>query len=699
MLATLKLRLQEALNRVFVRSTLYAFFGLSVFSLTLIGMNYYKLSSQTIDRLTNDARGKASLVTNIAAREIKNKNYGEVERLLNALVQESHVIAAKAYGRFGQEFASDYLSAVPSSEVQFSEIALNAAQDRKSQFSENSQMLEYTLPAFRGGEAVGSVSIRMSKEEIAGFQRDALWQAAILLGVLILAFVPVLGWLMYRATAGVSQVTQAANEAAEGFLDCDLKTNAPGEVGELQTAFRRMMVKLRENMVSIERLAYTDRITNLPNRAQLDKQALTLIDMNPKACGAVIYIGLDRFKMINELHGHAVGDQLLGHLSSRLVRLVDELGHPHTQKPPTVARFSGDEFVAILPGLTDKKLLHELSETVLKLLSKPVRVGPMSLSVSASAGVVTYPEHGKGSEEVMRNANLAMFEAKTSGRSRFVAFNERIREQVTEREKIADRLHQAVEDEALVVHYQPKIDLRTGNIVGSEALLRWTDEELGFVSPVKFIPVAEERGLIVPIGEFVLKTALEDMKALHQADVGVSVAVNVAPVQLQNAGFTDKTLGIIGESGFQTEKLELEITESSLMDYSEFLLDQIRPIQREGVKFAIDDFGTGYSSLHSLANMPFDTLKIDRSFIMDIASCEDRRAIVELILMMARQLKMDTVSEGIETDLQRDFINLWGGTLGQGFLWSPAVPIAEFSEMVQASQNPTIDTTTAKMAG
>ena len=682
MLATLRLRIQEGLKRVFVRSTLYAFLGLLVFSLTLIAVNYYNLASKTAERLALDAREKALLVTNIAAREIENKNYDEVERLLNALSRERHVIAAKAYGRFGQEFASDYLSAVPSSEVQFREAALNAAQYRQSQFQETVEMIEYILPAFRGGEAVGSVLIRMSKEEIAGLQRDAFLQVAVLLGVLLLAFVPVLGWLMYRATAGVSQITQAANEAAEGFLDYDLNTNAPGEVGELQTAFRRMMVKLRENMVNIERLAYTDRITRLPNRAQLDKQALTLIDMQPNSCGSVIYIGLDRFKMINELHGHAVGDELLEQLSLRLASLVEELAHPHTQKPPTVARFSGDEFVVLLPGLVDGTLLQEIAETVLDLLSRPVCIGPMSLSVTASAGVVSYPKHGTSSEEVLRNANLAMFEAKASERGHSVAFNETIRKHVTERELIAERLNQALHDGSLSVYYQPKVDLESGRIVGSEALLRWTDEELGSVSPAKFVPVAEERGLIVPIGEFVLKTALEDMQQLHQSIPDISVAVNVAPVQFQDSGFTDRTLGIIGESGFDTDKLELEITESSLIDYSDMLLDQIKPIQRQGVKFAIDDFGTGYSSLHSLANMPFDTLKIDRSFIMDIADCHDRRAIVELILSMARQLKMNTVSEGIETTLQKDFINLWGGTLGQGFLWSPAIPIEAYSELV-----------------
>jgi len=679
----------EVFKRVFVRATLYGVFGLVAFSLALIAIDYYSQTSKISDRLARTAHDKALFVTNIAAREIESKNYGELERLLNAIAGDRYIVAAKVYNRFGHEFASDFTSAVPSSEVAFSEAALNAAQSGQPVRIETGTTIEYLLPAFRGGAAVGSVLVRISKTEMQGILREKFTQVAIVLGLLLLAFVPVLALLMYRATAGVSRVTQAANEAAEGFLDCSLKTDAPGEVGDLQTAFRGMMVKLRENIIKIEQLAYTDRITGLPNRAKLDNTALTQIDLRPNGNGGVLYIGLDRFKLINDLHGHAVGDKLLRLISKSLLRHIARMAGPQTSKPPCVARFSGDEFVVLLPGLNDPEALDGLAASLVGCLGGTHQIDRLSLSVTVSVGVVRYPEHGSTSEEVLRNANMAMYEAKAAGRAQSVTYNDLIRERMTEREQIRDRLKTALKERSLSVYYQPKVDLASGRIAGSEALLRWKDAELGQVPPFKFIPVAEESGLIGPIGEFVLETALRDMKAINDNGADVSVAVNVAPLQLQSPDFCDRTLGIIKDSGFARQRLELEVTESSLVDYSQTLLDRIMPIKREGVKFAIDDFGTGYSSLNSLASMPFDTLKIDRSFIMDIDKSEDRRSIVELILMLARQLHLTTVSEGVETQLQMDYINLWGGTLGQGYLWSPAVPYRAFRKMVlEADSSP-----------
>lgn len=683
LLYSLLQKLTRLFRAVYFRATLYAICGLVSFSLVLICIDYYSQVQKIGERLANTAHEKAHFVTNIAAREIENKNYGEVERLLNAIAGDRYIVAAKAYSRFGQEFASDFTSAEPSSVAHFSEEALNAAQLKTAQYRETADTIEYVLPAIRGGEAVGSVLVRISKQEMAGILREKIFQVAAILGVLLLAFVPILGLLMYRAIVGVSSVTQAANEAAEGFLDCKFPTSAPGEIGDLQTAFRRMMVNLRRNILKIEKLAYTDRITGLPNRAKLDNAALSLIDLRPRDKGGVLYVGLDRFKLINDLHGHAIGDQFLAELASRLSAVVTEIAEPHASQPVCVARFSGDEFVVLLPGINDERILEELADVIVARMGALLRIGELSLSVTASVGVVTYPDYGKTAEEVIRNANMAMYQAKTLGRSRAITYNDTFREQMSEREQISHRLKGALRENALSVHYQPKVNIATGQIVGSEALLRWHDEDLGDVPPGKFVPVAEENGLIIPIGEFVLKTALNDIGALQREGKDVSVAVNVAPAQLHTPCFTDRTLGIIGESGYSTELLELEITESSLVDYSQSLLDKILPIKDEGVQFAIDDFGSGYSSLHSLASMPFDTLKVDRSFITDIANCEHRRTIVELILMMARQLNLNTVAEGVETELQKDYINLWGGALGQGFLWSPAVPIEKFSSLIQ----------------
>ena len=604
-----------------------------------------------------------------------------MERLLNAVAKDDHVTAAKAYSRFGQEFASDFMSAAPTSEVQFNELALNAALTGEAKLQETAGSIDYVLPVFRNGTAVGSVLVRVSKAEIAGIFYNTLWQVVALLGVVAFAFIPALGWLMYKATAGISEVTQAAKEATEGYLDCDLETDAPGEVGDLQAAFRHMLQTQRSNIVEIERLAYTDMITGLANRAKLDKLAATMIDHKPGAEGAVLYVGFDRFKLINDMHGHRVGDEVMRQLAARLGRLLDKVAHPHTKNAPALARFSGDEFVAILPGLTDPDQLTEVSETVLRLLSRPVQIGSMSLSVSASAGFVTYPEQGDTAEEVMKNANLAMYQAKSASRGRAVSYSEALRTQANERELIADRLRHAVDTGGLDVFYQPKVIPENGKIVGSEALLRWNDEVLGHVSPAKFIPIAEERGLIAPIGRFVLQRSLHDTKHLHDEGLETSVAVNVSPAQFQEETFIEETIGTVSESGVSTEKVELEITESSLMDYSDTVLDRIRPIREQGVKFAIDDFGTGYSCLSSLANMPFDTLKIDRSFISQIESNHQAAAIVRSVLGLGHGLQMRVIVEGVETQAELAFLEAENCRSLQGYLIGRPAAIETFSAL------------------
>ncbi len=436
-------------------------------------------------------------------------------------------------------------------------------------------------------------------------------------------------------------------------------------------------------------------MTGLPNRLKFENTAIQLIDLSPRAEGAVLFIDLDRFKMINDMHGHAVGDELLKHVAERIRSLVAEYFEPHTTSAPFVARFAGDEFVAVLPGMTDAGKLVELSEIVIEKIGRPVRVDPLSLIVRASMGIALYPQDGQVADDVLRCADMAMYRSKEDGRDQATIFNEKIREQALERQKIERHLMSALDNNELRVFYQPKIDLVSGNIIGSEALLRWTNPELGNVPPFKFVPIAEECGLMTPIGEFVLRQSLEDMNRLLAEGHDLKIAVNVAPVQFQSVYFTDRTLGILGESGFPLDRLELEITESSVMDDPARVMDQIMPIKEEGVLLAIDDFGTGYSSLNTLATMPFDTIKIDRSFVRDMAEDENQRAIVQLILMMARQLKMKTVAEGIETPLQFDQLRAWGASYAQGYLWSPPVDYAAFAGMVRNGLNPsaTMDAT------
>ncbi|WP_417671300.1 putative bifunctional diguanylate cyclase/phosphodiesterase [Roseibium sp.] len=648
-------------------------------------MNFFTQLWKIEERLSEVAKGHAVLVSRIAAREIQSKNYTDMERILDALASEPLVTAAEAYTRFGHVFASDIETRLAGAEAFIDEDVLTAVENKKSITRDTANAFEYIMPVYLNGETVGAVGVTVSKAEIQELKNTVILQALVLTGALLLVFVPLGTFLIYRSTHGISRVTEAANEAAQGFLDTSLKVDTVGEVGELQEAFQQMAINLRNNMQRIEYLAHVDGITGLPNRLKFGNVATQMIDLSPTAKGGLLFLDLDRFKAINDSHGHGVGDKLLLMVGERVTQLIDEHAKDRCKGKPFISRFAGDEFIVILPGMTDADELKELADTIGTQICAPFRVDNLKLTVRASIGVAFYPQDGASSDELLRCADMAMFAAKEAGRDQTVIFDEKIREKALEREKIERCLRTALDNDELKVFYQPKLDIETGRIMGSEALLRWHHPELGNVPPWKFIPLAEECGLMTSIGEFVLRKSLDDMSVLRREGNDLSVAVNVAPVQFESEFFTDRTLGILGESGFPLEKLELEITESSIMDDPKRVYDQIMPIKDEGVLFAIDDFGTGYSSLNTLATMPFDTLKIDRSFVMDMADSEDRRAIVQLILMMAQQLRMKTVAEGIETNGQYDHLKAWGATYAQGFLWSPPVGYDQFREMVRSS--------------
>lgn len=688
-------RAQTAYGRVFIRSTAYLMFLMISFSLIMAFINYRDEMQAVENGLERAATGHAKLIAALSADKIAQDDFATLQPLLNALASEPEVVAAKIFSASGQLIAFDQglreTGVSPASDP----IALRVVETGKPVTGKNASSTDYYLPVLRNGEAVGAVLVKMSTEELQAVRSEVLLQVLILFGILIVVIVPLGTYMMYRSTRGISRVTQAANEAAQGFLDPNMVVDAKGEVGELQEAFKAMAVNLRKTIKHIEYLAHVDGVTELPNRLKFENTAIQLIDLSPKAEGAVLFIDLDRFKMINDMHGHAVGDELLKLVAERIGSLVAEYFEPHTTSAPLVARFAGDEFVAVLPGMTDAEKLVELSEIVIEKIGRPVRVDPLSLIVRASMGIALYPQDGVLSDDVLRCADMAMYRSKEDGRDQATIFNEKIREEALERQKIERHLMTALDNNELRVFYQPKIDLTSGNIIGSEALLRWSNPELGNVPPFKFVPIAEECGLMTPIGEFVLRQSLEDMSRLLTEGHDLKVAVNVAPVQFQSVYFTDRTLGILGESGFPLDRLELEITESSVMDDPQRVMSQILPIKEEGVHLAIDDFGTGYSSLNTLATMPFDTIKIDRSFVRDMAEDENQRAIVQLILMMARQLKMKTVAEGIETPLQFDQLRAWGASYAQGYLWSPPVGYDAFATLVRngLGSSPAMDAT------
>lgn len=669
---------RSVLGRVFIRSALYitallfAFAGLS-------GYVYHQAQSERADQQFLQMAGShANMLATLGAGAIGNSDHREVRRLADAMRHELNVTGVDVFDANGTTFL-DELARPPISSASVREVLRTG----REIIQKRGIRLALYSPVVNSGRVDGVIFLAMRQEQAAAANAALLRQTLLTTGLFVLVSLPLCAYLLHRSTRGISRVTQAANEAAQGFLDTSLTPQGTGEVRELQVAFSTMAQRLRATIQRIEYMANVDHVTCLPNRLKFGNILTKRIDQEKGASGGLFLIDLDRFKAINDMHGHEVGDRLLLLVAERLSALTQKMVDDGLETTPVLSRWSGDEFMILIPGVTDQDVLHVLAEEILRGLRQPFRVDNHLFKVRASIGVCIYPDQAATSDDILRCADMAMFSAKQSGRDRCSFFNVQIRKAAEERERIEHHLRDALAQNEFSVVYQPKVHMTTGRIIGSEALLRWNNPELGQVSPFRFVPLAEECGLMPAIGEFVLQRSLSDMRDMRRSGHDLTIAINVSPVQFQADFFTDRTLGVLGESNFPLERVELEITESALGASPQQIRQQMMPLKDEGVSFAIDDFGTGFSNLGTLTSLPFDTLKIDRSFVTRIDEDEERRNLVQVILLMARQLNMKTVAEGIETEMERRYLGTWGANIGQGYLWSPPVSLAAFRELVE----------------
>jgi diguanylate cyclase (GGDEF)-like protein/PAS domain S-box-containing protein len=426
--------------------------------------------------------------------------------------------------------------------------------------------------------------------------------------------------------------------------------------------------KLAEERVQF--LAYYDALTGLPNRTLLqDRLAKALGGAHRrKDKVAILFLDLDSFKIINDSLGHSVGDLVLQEAAERLKRWARE--------QDTVARVGGDEFLLVLTGLKDVADAAVAAERIVNMMTAGFVVQGHSLNVSCSIGVTIFPEHGADCETLIKNADAAMYCAKENGRNWFRFFTEDMNAQVVERLTLESSLRLALGREELFLVYQPQVDIATGRITGLEALLRWQHPKLGLVPPDKFIRIAENSGLILPIGEWVLRTACRQARKWQDEGLpAVSLAVNVSAVQFRQEGFCELIRKVLHETGLAPQYLELELTESLLLSSGDVTLSVLQALKAMGLKLAIDDFGTGYSSLSYLKKFPVSKLKIDRSFVRDIAVNLDDAAITTAIISMAKSLNLKVIAEGVEDEAQMSFLCAYHCDEIQGYYFSkPLAP-------------------------
>jgi len=433
-----------------------------------------------------------------------------------------------------------------------------------------------------------------------------------------------------------------------------------------------------------------DTVTGLPNRRFFQDRAeqARLRAVRDKGLFAICFIDLDSFKAVNDRHGRKTGDDLLCEVAKRLVgsvRLSDSIARLDRESANLgVARLGGDEFTLLLTGISEAADVDRIARRVLNALRAPLQVAGQELLVTASLGVAIYPFDGDSVETLLRSADAAMYCAKEHGRNNCKFFSASMNDKFERKLGLEDRLRGALSRDELSVHYQPLRHVETGRVVAAEALVRWTDSELGTVPPAEFIPVAENAGLVDQLGEWVLRTASAQSRAWQTAGLQpIRMAVNVSGHQVRKAAFVEKVTQVLQETGLSAAHLELEITESTIMQDDEQIDAAFEALGHLGIGLALDDFGTGYSSLTYLRRFPITRVKIDRSFVKGIPGDAKNLAVSAAIISMAHHLKISVVAEGVETEEQVQSLSELGCEELQGFLFSPPVPANEFVRFLE----------------
>ena len=450
-------------------------------------------------------------------------------------------------------------------------------------------------------------------------------------------------------------------------------------VGALEAAIasQRAIDQLQIAQEHARRLASHDQLTGLANRRLFQdrlEQALATA-RRIKRRVAVLYIDLDGFKLVNDTLGHAAGDGLLRSVAEHLTANLRE--------SDTAARLGGDEFAVLLTNLNDELDASTVATKILNALCHPMPLREHHLFTSASIGIATFPAHGREPEDLIKKADTAMYQAKDRGRNRFEFYSREMNETMKRRLMLETGLRRATAEAELRLFYQPQLDLRRERIVGAEALLRWLHPDLGLLTPDQFLPLAEETGQILEIGEWVLRTACEqNVKWQAIGPSGFRVSVNVSSHQLQS-GFSDLVSNVLTETGLQPEFLELEITESCVVNDAEVAISALHTLKQLGVHISIDDFGTGYSALAYLKYLPIDALKIDQSFVRSLTTDPADATIIEAIVKMAHGLNLTTVAEGVETQEQLLLLGSYGCNRMQGYLFGRPVPPSQFQAWLE----------------
>jgi len=438
---------------------------------------------------------------------------------------------------------------------------------------------------------------------------------------------------------------------------------------------RTSVTLMRTMPMRVHHQAYHDSLTNLPNRRSFEEHFSANINADNETEFAVLFCDLDGFKAVNDTHGHDVGDKVLNICSSRMVNCIRESDY--------LARMGGDEFAVLVNLMDFEHDIGILAKRFLSSISEPITVNNLHIQLGVSIGISFYPKDGTSFSELLNHADVAMYQAKHSGKGKILHFNKKDSDEIRNKNELRTDLRAALEREQFELWYQPQVCWQTGLVTGVEALVRWNHPDRGSVSPFEFIPIAEESGLIEPLGLWIMDTALHDLQALQIPDTtAFSMGVNIAPPQFINPEFSSHVLELLNKRDLASTRLKVEITESFIMSDREVVVMHLKALREKGVIVAIDDFGTGYSSLSYLQDLPIDVLKIDRSFVSTLTHENYSTSIAASIMALANSLGLDTITEGVETDDQLEIIKKLGSNVIQGYYYSKPVPFAQLASVI-----------------
>lgn len=533
---------------------------------------------------------------------------------------------------------------------------------------------------------IGTLTVFYDTQELTNslFSQLQLGFLATLARALLLTLV--LSAVFHRfLTQPIAQISEAIDKIDPDSPDENLlpmsEAHRDDELGLVTSKFNQILIQFSQTQSKLRKMATRDPLTGLPNRTLLLETIAVTIQRSRvyKQNFALIFIDLDRFKNINDSLGHALGDQFLARIARILERFVGDKG--------TVARLGGDEFVILADTVQSPDQAADFVDKLLIHLNVPIQLNEHTIHPAASIGISLYPEDGNSAEDLIRHADIAMYSAKAAGSNQWAFFKQQMTERAAVRLRTEASLHDALKHNEFLLYFQPKLDLQTGEVIACEALIRW-QKDGRLISPISFIPVAEETGIIIPIGRWVIEQSCKVLREWQKKyNCKIPIAINVASQQFADASLVSDIKQMALRYQIQPELLEIEITETSLMNDIELAINKLEQLKTAGFGIAVDDFGTGYSSLSYLRHLPITTMKIDRCFVSDLPGDS---AIASTILMLGKQLNLTIVAEGIENELQLNWLKENNCQVGQGFYFSQPLPQAEFEERYLANQTASI---------